>query len=47
MLKDIAILTGATLITEELGFKLEHVSIEHLGRAKSVIAKKDATIVIG
>lgn len=47
MLKDIAILTGATLITEELGFKLEHVGIEHLGRAKSVIAKKDSTIVIG
>ena len=47
MLKDIAILTGATLITEELGFKLEHVTIDHFGRAKAIVAKKDSTVVIG
>ncbi|MDD2916819.1 MAG: chaperonin GroEL [Candidatus Gracilibacteria bacterium] len=47
ILKDIAILTGATIITDELGFKLEHVSMEHLGHAKTVIAKKDNTTIIG
>lgn len=47
MLKDIAVLTGATVITDELGYKLENASIEHLGRAKSVIAKKDNTTIIG
>lgn len=47
MLKDIAVLTGATVITDELGYKLENTSIEHLGRAKTVIAKKDNTTIIG
>lgn len=47
MLKDIAILTGATVITDELGYKLEHASMEHLGHAKTVIAKKDTTTIIG
>ncbi len=47
MLKDIAVLTGATVITEELGYKLEHASVEHLGHAKTVIAKKDNTTIIG
>lgn len=47
ILKDIAILTGATVITDELGFKLEHASMEHLGHAKTVIAKKDNTTIIG
>ncbi|MDD5377498.1 MAG: chaperonin GroEL [Candidatus Gracilibacteria bacterium] len=47
MLKDIAVLTGATVITDELGYKLEHASMEHLGRAKTVIAKKDNTTIIG
>lgn len=47
ILKDIAILTGATVITDELGFKLEHTSMEHLGHAKTVIAKKDNTTIIG
>lgn len=47
MLKDLAVLTGATVITDELGFKLEHASMDHLGHAKTVIAKKDNTTIIG
>ena len=47
MLKDIAILTGATVITDELGYKLEHATMAHLGHAKTVIAKKDNTTIIG
>lgn len=47
MLKDLAILTGATLITEETGYKLEHASIEHLGHAKAVVSTKDSTTIIG
>lgn len=47
MLKDIAVLTGATVITDELGYKLEHASMEHLGRAKSVVSTKGDTIVSG
>ncbi len=47
ILKDIAILTGATVITDELGYKLEHASMEHLGHAKSIIAQKDSTTIIG
>lgn len=47
ILKDIAILTGATVITDELGFKLEHATMDHLGHAKTVIAKKDNTTIIG
>lgn len=47
MLKDIAILTGATVITKELGLKFENASMEHLGRAKSVTSSKDKTTIIG
>lgn len=47
ILKDLAILTGATVITEELGYKLEHADIAHLGRAKAVLATKDHTTIIG
>jgi len=39
-------LTGATVITDELGYKLEHASIEHLGSAKAVTSKKDSTMII-
>ncbi len=46
MLQDIAVLTGATVITDTLGYKLEDATIEHLGRAKTVVAKKDATTII-
>ncbi len=48
MLQDIAILTGGTVITEELGRKLESVTINDLGRAtKVVVTKEDTTIVEG
>jgi chaperonin GroEL len=48
MLQDIAVLTGGTVITEELGRKLESVSINDLGRAGKVVAsKEDTTIVEG
>ena len=47
MLKDLAILTGATLITDETGYKLENASIEHLGHAKAVVSTKENTTIIG
>lgn len=47
MLKDIAILTWATVITKDLWLKFEHASMEHLGRAKSVTSSKDKTTIIG
>ena len=47
ILKDLAILTGATVITDELGLKLDMAMLEHLGRAKTIIAKKDSTTIIG
>ena len=47
MLQDIAILTGAALISEELGAGLEHVRLEQLGRARRVVVDKDSTTLIG
>jgi chaperonin GroEL len=48
MLQDIAILTGATVISEEVGLKLETAGLELLGRArKVVVAKEETTIVEG
>ena len=47
MLQDIATLTGGTVITEELGRKLESVTINDLGKAAKVVASKDDTTVIG
>jgi chaperonin GroEL len=47
MLQDIAILTGGQVISEELGIKLEHVTIEQLGKAKRVVINKDNTTIIG
>jgi chaperonin GroEL len=46
MLKDIATVTGATLITEELGLKLEDATIDMLGKADKVISTKDNTIIV-
>jgi len=46
MLQDIAILTGGTVITEEMGRKLDSVTIEDLGRADKVISTKDDTTVV-
>jgi chaperonin GroEL len=46
MLQDVAVLTGGTVITEELGRKLESVSINDLGRAGKVVATKEDTTII-
>src|SRR5579864_227198 len=47
MLQDIAVLTGGLVIAEEVGLKLENVTIEQLGRAKRVVVDKDNTTIIG
>lgn len=47
MLEDIAILTGASLISEETGRKLDSIKVEDLGRADRVISDKDNTIIVG
>jgi len=47
MLQDIATLTGATVISEKVGLKLENATVEHLGKAAKVIAKKDVTTIVG
>ncbi len=48
MLEDIAILTGGQMFTEELGIKLENVTVQMLGQAKRVtVTKDDTTIVVG
>jgi chaperonin GroEL len=46
MLRDIAILTGGTVISEELGRKLETARLEDLGRARRVVATKDKTTIV-
>jgi len=46
MLEDIAILTGGNVVSEELGTKLENVTIPMLGRAKKVIIDKDNTMIV-
>ncbi|WEX10053.1 chaperonin GroEL [Chelativorans sp. AA-79] len=46
MLQDIAILTGGTAISEDLGIKLENVTIEMLGRAKKVVIEKENTTIV-
>jgi chaperonin GroEL len=46
MLKDIAILTGATLITEELGLTLEKATLADLGQATRVVIDKDNTVIV-
>ncbi len=46
MLQDVAVLTGGTVITEELGRKLESVTINDLGRAGKVVANKEDTTII-
>ena len=47
LLEDIALLTGGTVISEELGIKLESVEPRHLGRAKRIVVDKEATTIIG
>jgi len=46
MLQDIATLTGGKAITEDLGIKLENVTIEDLGRAKRIIVDKESTTIV-
>ncbi|MGA0862475.1 MAG: chaperonin GroEL [Ilumatobacteraceae bacterium] len=46
MLQDMAILTGGQVISEEVGLKLENVTLDLLGRAKRVIITKDATTIV-
>ena len=46
MLQDIAILTGGTVISEEVGLDLENTSLEHLGNAKRITMDKDNTIIV-
>ena len=46
MLKDIAVLTGGQVISEELGLKLENVTLTDLGRAQTVLIDKDTTTIV-
>jgi chaperonin GroEL len=47
MLADIAVTTGGTVITEELGLSLEKTELEQLGKADRVVATKDSTTIVG
>jgi chaperonin GroEL len=46
MLQDIAILTGATVISEEVGLKLDQAGLELLGRARKIVISKDETTIV-
>jgi chaperonin GroEL len=46
MLEDIAILTGGTVISEELGIKLENATMDTLGRAKRIMVEKETTTIV-
>ncbi|HUQ39485.1 MAG TPA: chaperonin GroEL [Acidimicrobiales bacterium] len=46
MLQDIAILTGAQVVTEEVGLKLENVGLDLLGKARKVVVTKDETTIV-
>jgi chaperonin GroEL len=46
MLEDIAILTGGQMISEDLGIKLENVTVQMLGRAKKVVIEKEKTTIV-
>ncbi len=46
MLEDIAVLTGGKLVSEELGMKLENVTVEMLGKARKVLVNKDKTTIV-
>jgi chaperonin GroEL len=46
MLEDIAILTGAEVITEEMGLKLENTKLSQLGKARKIVVDKDSTTII-
>jgi chaperonin GroEL len=46
MLQDIAVLTGGVVISEDLGIKLENVTLEQLGKAQQITVDKDATVIV-
>jgi chaperonin GroEL len=46
MLGDIAVLTGGTLISEDLGLKLENLDLSHMGRAKQITVDKESTTIV-
>ena len=46
MLRDVAVLTGANVISEEVGLKLENAALEDLGRAKRIVVDKDNTTIV-
>ena len=46
MLKDLAVLTGGEAVTEDLGIKLENLTLEQLGRARRVTVTKDSTVIM-
>jgi len=46
MLQDIAILTGATVISEEVGLKLDQTTLELLGKARKVVVSKEETTIV-
>jgi chaperonin GroEL len=47
MLEDIAVLTGATVVSEDQGYKLENATLEYLGTCKRVVSDKDDTTIVG
>ncbi len=46
MLKDIAVLTGGEVISEELGIKLENIKLQDLGKAKKIVVEKENTTIV-
>jgi len=46
MLQDMAILTGGTVISEEIGLKLESATLDLLGSARRIVVTKDATTIV-
>lgn len=47
MLQDIAVVTGGQLVAQELGIRLENVTLEHLGRASRVVVDREHTTIVG
>ncbi len=47
MLEDIAVLTGATVISEDAGYKLDNATLDYLGTCKRIVSDKDNTTIVG
>lgn len=47
LLQDIAVLTGATILSEDLGIELKNATLEHLGSAKNIKVEKETTTIVG